>query len=569
MPQPSVTDRVESALLHRLPLMASLLERRGIQSPEEAERFLKPSYTADSHDPFLMKDMARAVERVLEAIDRDQSVLIYSDFDADGVPGAVVLHDFFREIGFNNFTHYIPHRHDEGFGVHLDAVDQFQKDGVDLIITIDCGIADTAEVDRAREHGIDIIVTDHHEPNGQAPAATAVLDPKQPDCQYPFSELCGAGVIFKLVQAILATRRFGLAEGREKWLLDMVGLATLSDMVPLRGENRVLASFGLVVLRRSRRPGLLRLLRELRIDQRFLTEDDIGFMIAPRINAASRMGVPMDAFKFLSTTDPTEAEQAALHLNSVNEERKGVVAAMVKQIKQRLGEASRETASKEVIVAGDPAWRPSLLGLAANTLAAEYDRPVFLWGRDGQEILKGSARSNGRVDLLKLMEAAKEVLTAYGGHRQAGGFTVDHECVHSLEEALIRAAAAVPEEDLGSTEGGGADAELTLEEVGPDLYRHLEQLAPFGVGNPKPLFRFRRVAVEKVRSFGRRNDHLELSFRDRDGRIVKAVGFFMSVSDFPAELKDGRTITLEASMERSVFAGKKEIRLRIVKVQIP
>ncbi|MEX1087263.1 MAG: DHH family phosphoesterase, partial [Candidatus Paceibacterota bacterium] len=245
-----VSEDTVTAALHHSPLINHLLQRRGITTPEDAERFLKPNYDEHIHDPFLMLGMKEAVERVLQAIDNNEKVLIYSDFDADGIPGAVVLHDFFKEIGFENFTNYIPHRHDEGFGVHLDAIDQFEKDGVQLLITIDCGIADVDEVARAREHGIDVIITDHHEPNGKEPDTVATLDPKQKKCNYPFKELCGSGVIFKLVQGVLATRNFGVTEGREKWYLDMVGLATLSDMVPLVGENRVFASYGLKVLQR-------------------------------------------------------------------------------------------------------------------------------------------------------------------------------------------------------------------------------------------------------------------------------------------------------------------------------
>lgn len=558
-------------------LVEHLLARRGITDADAAERFLEPSYDAHLHDPFTMKDMNAAVERILTAIDNDEKVLIYSDFDADGIPGAVVLHDFFTEIGFDNFDNYIPHRHDEGFGVHLDAVEQFKEDGVQLIITIDCGIADTDEVARAREHGIDVIVTDHHEPppshkategtETDLPEANAILDPKQPGCSYPDSELCGAGVIFKCVQALLAQRDWGLVAGREKWLLDMVGLATLSDMVPLVGENRVLAWYGLVVLRKSPRPGLLRMLRALNITQRHMNEDDIGFMVSPRINAASRMGVPKDAFTFLATRDHTQADLAVKHLNEINDERKGVVASMVKEIKKRIGDdnAGRENV-KDVIVAGDPEWKPALLGLAANTLAGEYDRPVFLWGRDGQHQLKGSARSNGRIDLTKLMEGASHVLDQYGGHKQAGGFAVNHDSVHQLEDALISARQNVGEEVLDESDGE-VDADLTLAEVRDDIFDQIDRLAPFGVGNPKPLFRFRDVPIKDARTFGKQNNHLELTFEDENSRRIKAVAFFRTHSDFARDLSAAQVVTLTAHMERSYFRGKPELRLRIVDIR--
>ena len=555
----------ETEVLHHSSLLNTLLLRRGITDSDAAEHFLNPSYRDHLHDPHELKGMNAAVERVLRAIDKNERILIYSDFDADGIPGAVVLNEFFRAIGFENFEHYIPHRHDEGFGVHLGAIEQFKDDGVDLVITIDCGIADSDEVARAREHGMDVIITDHHESNDNLPDATAIIDPKQEGCGYPFPDLCGAGVIFKLVQALLSARDFELPIGREKWMLDMVGLATLSDMVPLVGENRVLASYGLTVLRKSRRPGLMKMMRELGITQPRLTEDDIGFMISPRINAASRMGVPMDAFTFLSTRDHGEADRSVKHLNTINEERKGVVASMVKEIKKRL-DGHERTSDTPVIVAGDPEWKPSLLGLAANTLAGELDRPVFLWGRDGKHELKGSARSNGRVDLTKLMEGAGDVLTQYGGHKLAGGFAVDHESVHRLEEALLQAAENVPEEPLDETDGE-PDAELRLADVRDELFDEINRLAPFGVGNPKPLFRFRDVKIESARTFGKQNNHLELQLTTPDTRPVKAIAFFKTPQDFGRDLTQGKYITLTAHMERSFFRNRPELRLRIVNIE--
>jgi len=400
------------------------------------------------------------------------------------------------------------------------------------------------------------------------PDANAVLDPKQAGCEYPDKDLCGAGVIFKFVQALLQTRSFGLVEGREKWLLDMVGLATLSDMVPLTGENRVLARYGLLVLRKSPRPGLLTMLRTLRINQRHLTEDDIGFMISPRINAASRMGVPHDAFTFLATRDHTTAQKAVQHLNEINDERKGVVASMVKEIKKRVGDDNAGGGKvKDVIVAGDPQWKPSLLGLAANTLAAEYDRPVFLWGRDGQNQLKGSARSNGRIDLGKLMEGASHVFDQYGGHKLAGGFAVNHQSVHELERALRDAREKVGEEVLDETDGE-VDAELVLDEVRDEMFDEVNQLAPFGVGNPKPLFRFRDVVIKDARAFGRQNNHLELAFENSsDRRRIKAIAFFKTHADFDRDISVGQVITLTAHMERSYFRNKPELRLRIVGIK--
>ena len=358
-------------------LVDHLLHYRNIREPEEKHGFLNPNYDLQTHDPFLLKDAEKAARRIIKAIENNEKVVVYSDYDGDGIPAGVVYHDFFKKIGFKNFINYIPHRHNEGFGLNVEAVEQFVKDGVKLLITLDCGISDVEAVRVGSEKGIDIIITDHHEPHEELPPAFAIVDHKQKDCNYPEKILCGSGVGFKLIQAILKINRFGLKEGQEKWFLDMVGLATLSDMVPLVGENRVFAGYGLMVLRKSPRKGLMRLLSHLKIAQRFLTEDDVGFMITPRINAASRMGVPMDAFRLLATDDDEEAHKYVEHLDKINNERKGTVAAIVKEVKKIINERHRDN-PRSVIVVGNPEWRPSLLGLVANTCSEEFGRPAFL-----------------------------------------------------------------------------------------------------------------------------------------------------------------------------------------------
>ncbi|MEI7463546.1 MAG: DHH family phosphoesterase, partial [Candidatus Taylorbacteria bacterium] len=383
--------------------VAHLLFHRGITDSLSAQKFIEPDYEASTHDPFLLKDAEKSAIRIILAIENNERIAVYSDYDADGIPGAAIFNDFFKRIGYKNYSIYIPHRHDEGFGVNVDAVMQLAGDGVKLLITIDCGITDVEPIRVACEKGIDVIVTDHHEPPTELPPAFAIIDHKQADCKYPDKNLCGSGVAYKLIQAILKKNRLGLKEGMEKWLLDLVGIATMSDMVPLLGENRTFAHYGLAVLRKSPRKGIMQLLRKLGINQRHLTEDDIAFMITPRINAASRMGVPMDAFKLLSADNDDDAYTAANHLDKINNERKGVVASLVKEVKKilhaRYGESSSSpqtpqggigedlspqagvlvaTSIPAVIVLGNPDWRPSLLGLVANTVAEEYDRPVFL-----------------------------------------------------------------------------------------------------------------------------------------------------------------------------------------------
>jgi single-stranded-DNA-specific exonuclease len=621
--RPHVQD-VRVGTTEGLPADMNLLDRllyyRGHRTPAEIEAFLQPNYERHTHDPFLLKDMDKAVERILKAIrgskksDKGEKIVIYSDYDTDGIPAGVALHDFFKKIGYTNFSNYIPHRHDEGFGLNSDAVKQFAADGVTLLITIDCGIADIEPVREARDAGIDVIITDHHLPpcktlagceQENLPPAFAIVNPKQAGCAYPEKMLCGAGVVYKLIQALIqrgneekifASLPDGiLKSGWEKWLLDMVGIATLSDMVPLTGENRVFAYYGLVVLRKSPRLGLNRLLAELGVDQHYLTEDDVGFTIGPRINAASRMGVPMDAFHLLSTDDPIVAGQYAKHLNEINDERKGTVAALVKEIKKTIkerwggvedategGATSGKkkpvpTAMPAVIVLGNPDWRPSLVGLAANTVAEEYHCPVYLWGRDGDNVIKGSCRSDGETDLVALMRSAEADSPAtfiqFGGHAMSGGFAIANDKIHTLSDKLNAAFEKLQQSqgqskkvDLEKENLIALDGEMSLADVTWDTYRTIEKLAPFGTGNPKPLFMFKNVTPISVRQFGKTKNHLELIFTG----AIKAIAFFKTADDWKDilghELSAGRPFTLIAVFEKSIFRGKTELRLRIVDV---
>ncbi|MDP2650281.1 MAG: single-stranded-DNA-specific exonuclease RecJ, partial [bacterium] len=477
----------------------------------------------------------------------------------------VILHDFFRAVGFSNFENYIPHRHEEGFGFNETAVEKLARSGARLIITVDCGTADVAAVATARARGIDVIITDHHEPNGRLPDAYAFLNPKR-DNAYPFKELCGAGVVYKLVQALVQEGKkrntFALADGWEKWLLDMVGIATIADRVPLVGENRVLARYGLLVLRKSRRPGLQQLFRKARASQRHLTEDDVGFTLGPRINAASRMDTPEDAFALLSTTDEREAAVRLAHLEKLNNERKGVVASMSKELKKRIAGFSE---IPPVIVMGNPLWRPALVGLCANSLVETYKRPVFLWGRDGQGIIKGSCRSDNGTSVVALMEAAKGAFIEFGGHHGSGGFSVAHDKIHTLADALCATYAKLfTEADAGEHEVF-IDADLTLADINDGLLRLLRAFAPFGEGNSKPVFRFRDILPSQITSFGKAHEHTKLLFDTNIG-TVEAVAFYKTPGNFSPVPESGRPLTLIAHVEESFFMNRLQTRLRIVDI---
>lgn len=568
-------------------LISHLLFHRGILTKEEADKFMELSYENGLHDPFLLKDAEKSANRIIDAIKNREKIVIYGDYDADGIPASAIFHDFFKKIGYENFSIYIPHRHDEGFGLNKEAVEQLSGDKVDLLITVDCGITDVEPVILANKLGMEVIITDHHEPPAILPPAFAIIDHKQKDCDYPDKNLCGSGIVFKLIQAILKKDRFGFKEGHEKWFLDLVGIATLSDMVPLIGENRILAHYGLAVLRKSPRKGIVELLKKLKINQKYLNEDDIVFMITPRINAASRMGLPMDAFNLLIADNETDAKYYADHLDRINNERKGVVASLVKEVKKTLHERYADNIPR-VIVLGNPNWRPSLLGLVANTCAKEYDRPAFFWGRDGGNIIKGSCRSEGKTDIVELMRiSSPETFIQFGGHKYSGGFAVSNEQIHFLEKRLNDAAEYLGREFLKdkiiegkmkeeNTEtidriiyeqnGLCIDSELTIDEIGQSLWDKLNKLAPFGTGNPKPIFLFRNIKLFSIRKFGKSNDHVSMIFRNNSGDKISAIAFFGAKEKWIDKIFDNSNVDLIASIEKTMFRGRTEIRLRIIDV---
>ncbi len=552
-------------------LVSHLLFHRGITDNISAGIFLAPNYDRDINDPFLLKDAEKAACRIIQAIRNDEKIAIYADYDADGIPGAVLWNDFFGRILFKNFVIYIPHRHDEGFGLNIDAIDDLVLQGVKLIITVDCGISDVVPIAHANSEGIEVIITDHHEAPPILPPAYAIVDHKQADCMYPDKHLCGSGVAFKLIQAILKIERFGLKDGMEKWLLDLVGMATLSDMVPLVGENRVLAYYGLNVLRKTTRIGLVRLLAKLKIPQKYITEDDIGFMISPRINAASRMGVPMDAFRLLASQTEEDANIYADHLDEINNERKGMVASLVKDVKKKIHER-HGNAIPSVIVLGNPEWRPSLLGLAANSCAEEFNCPVFLWGRDGGDVIKGSCRSEGNSNVFDIMNGVPEgVFLQFGGHHHSGGFAVGNDQIHFLDSHLNESARKINAKKLALTEHSTendiiVDIELSIEDVVWSLFDDISKLAPFGVGNPRPVFLFKKVKTDSVRLFGKTNNHIEIIFKKKNGSTVSAIAFFSATSKWAKNLKANMQIDLIASVEKSMFRGRPELRLRVVEV---
>lgn len=548
-----------------------LLEKRGVCDAETQERFLNVDFARDTHEPFLLHNMEIATARVLKAIGASEKIAVYADFDCDGIPGAALFHDFFKKIGYEHFVVYIPHRDLEGHGFHAHAVEKLAAEGVALIITIDCGIGAHAAAARARELGVDVIITDHHEIMERVPEAYAVVNPKLGD--YPFPHLCGAAVAWKLVSALFAEGRarelapFSAAPlGWEKWLLDLVALATIADLVPLSGENRALARFGLAVLRKSPRRGIRALCTVTRVRQAEISEDDIGFSFAPRINAASRMGAPELAFRLLTTHDADEAQRIAAELESLNRKRRGVVAAMVREARAKVrahyGDGDR------VAVVGDVAWKPALCGLAANAIVEERGGVVVAWGRDARGFLKGSARSDGSLSVVDLFSHAASAFEEYGGHRASGGFTLREGAVHSLADVLGQAARECTPSQ--SEEAAESDADVRLPDISISFLEALRQLSPFGVGNPKPIFRVRPARVVFARQFGKDMNHTEVILGcPESGVRHRAFQFFKTPMDFSFAPSEGSLVDVLATIERDTFRGPDRLALRLVDIVPP
>ncbi len=536
-------------------LKQMLLERLTL-SPEAQSTFLEPVYKLG--DPYLFRDMEKAVLRIISAIQNKEQIGIYADYDCDGIPGAVVLVDFFKALGIMDHVHvYIPDRHMQGYGVNSFGIDELEKVGVTLMITVDVGITALAEIADAQSRGIDVILTDHHTPLDILPAAYAVVHPLVGD--YSEKGLCGAAVAFMLVRAFVQKhgKDYGIVEGWEKWLLDLVGFATLSDMVPLVNENRVLAYYGMMVMKKTRRVGLQVLFSANSINTVYLTESDLTFTVAPRLNAASRMASPLLAFELLATDDRARAMELVKELTIINDERKTVVAQIVKSAHSRLN--SREL--PEIVVIGDLSWRPAVLGLVAGKLADTYGKSFFVWGEGGDGTLKGSCRMVSTHNAATLMQGLPEgALIHGGGHSAAGGFAATKDQIHVLEQLLNDALNSIEPVD---TEAVIPDKPIALP-LSVAAVRHLQAIrsfAPFGVGNPEPVFLFENVLIESTKKFGKAKDHIECVVADPTGTAT-AFTFFASDA-FAEKAVAGTTVSMAGTLEAGWRGG---VRIHIKEI---
>jgi len=554
-----------AAELGEMPEMAkSILYHRGVKTRAEAEKFLNPKYGDNVDDPLLILNMEKAASRIVAAIKNNERIIVFGDYDADGICSSVVFHDFFKKIGFENFHIHIPDRYLEGYGLSLKAIEEFSKQGAKLIITLDCGVTNVKEVEKANGLGLEVIIIDHHIVPENPPKAYAIVDLKQNGETYPTKFLSGAGIAFKTICAVIKIGRFNIISGWEKWLLDAVAIATVADMVPLLGENRTLVFYGLKVLKKTQRPGLLSFYRRLRLSPANITEDDVSFTIAPRINVAGRMDHATVSFNLLTTQSEQEANWIGERLETMNGDRKEAVDKIIKMIDSEIGKTR-----PEVIIIGDASWSPGVLGLTANRVLEKYNCPVFLWGKGGDNI-KGSCRSNGAINLVDFMKSLPAgLLDDVGGHSLSAGFSLAENKTNKLKEEIIKLYAVFPRQEIDSVVD--IEKEADINDVGAAFFSRIEAFQPFGAGNPKPIFSFKNLVIHGVKKFGNGGVHLQLDFKKSSAagnKIVSAIGFFMSNQPEINGLKPGQTIDLAASIEKSNFRNKPEIRLRIVDVKI-
>lgn len=508
------------------PIVATLLTNRGIDTPEEARTFLDPSLETLTK-PFSLKDMDKAVTRIISAVENREKILIFGDFDADGVTSTAILNDFFTHVDAE-LTWYIPHRTKEGYGLKPEHIAMAAEQYVDLIITVDCGSDSFEAVEAARLEDMDIIVTDHHEVPVPPPPALALVNPKQTDCPSGLDHLAGVGVAFYLVIALrMAMREKGMwQELKEPNLIkscDLVALGTIADMVPLVAENRTLSIAGIDVMRKGKRPGLKALFDVSRIDNVVLDSDDIAFRIAPRINAAGRMSHARICIDLLCSTDRNGAEQKAALLDQLNRKRQQTEQSIVADMEQRIARHP-ELAERSALVMSDPSWNPGVLGIAASKAAKKYACPVVLIST-AHSPATGSCRSVNSINIHKALGQCKGMLQRFGGHAMAAGLTIRENNIKDFStmfESEIRS--MVNGKDIKKTLD--LDCALPIATITRELVEQVDRLRPFGTGNPEPLFYCEDVTVVRSTIIGTRHRKMMLAnAADGTGPTMEALHF--------------------------------------------
>lgn len=533
-------------------IVATLLLQRGIESYEEAKSFFRPSLD-DLHDPYLMKDMDKAVERIEKAIQNQENILVFGDYDVDGTTAVSLVSSYLKSF-YPNVATYIPDRYNEGYGISYLGIDFADDNDFSLIIALDCGIKSIEHIAYAKEKGIDFIVCDHHRPGDELPNAVAVLDPKRSDCNYPYKELCGCGVGFKLIQALGKNRNQDIDDLVS--YLDLVATAIAADIVPITGENRVLAKFGLEVINVAPRAGIKALIQNIK--KKTLTISDVVFIIAPRINAAGRIKHGNYAVELLTEFDLAQAIQFAADIETFNADRKDLDKQITKQALSQIIENNEEGRFSTVVYQED--WHKGVIGIVASRLVENYYRPTVVFTKSGEK-LAASARSVKDFDIYNALEACAEHLEQFGGHMYAAGMTIKEENLQAFKQAFEEFVEKTIHPDLLTPEVS-IDAEINLSDINPKLLRILRQFEPFGPENMTPIFLTKSVYdTGYPKQLGSENEHLRLFVKQDDSEGFGSIGFGLGKKIDIA--RNRNVFDLVYSIEENEWNGNTTIQLQM------
>lgn len=514
-PNPEKVQAIQQALQVD-EIIATILVQRGIETFEQAKTFFRPTL-ADLHNPYLMKDMDKAVARIEKAIDNNENILVFGDYDVDGTTAVSLVSSYLRSF-YPNVATYIPDRYAEGYGISYMGIDYAEDNDISLIIALDCGIKSIDHVNYAKARNIDFIICDHHRPGDILPDAVAVLDPKREDCSYPYDELCGCGVGFKLIQALAENRNQTIEDLVE--YLDLVATAIAADIVPINGENRVLAKFGLEVINSNPRPGIKALIQNVK--KKVLTITDVVFIVAPRINAAGRIKHGNEAVALLTEYDLDQAEQFASEIEQHNSDRKELDKQITKEALLQIEENNEQTRFSTVVYQEN--WHKGVIGIVASRLVENYYRPTIVFTKSGEK-LAASARSVKDFDIYNALEACAEHLEQFGGHMYAAGMTLLEENYENFKNAFEKVVQETIHPDLLTPEIS-YDAEIELSEINPKLMRLLKQFEPFGPENMTPLFLAKGLTDSGyAKTLGSDNEHLKAFVKQGNSESSGAIGF--------------------------------------------
>ena len=501
-------------------LFEKILVARGLTTRAAREAFLQPDYAAVKHDPFLLPDMEKAVARLKQAREQGEKIVIYGDYDIDGLSATALLLDAFGKFGFEGVDAFIPNRFVEGYGMTMGAVDKVRDMGADLIVTVDTGSLCHAEIAYATSLGIDTVVTDHHNVAETPPPSVAAVNPKFSGHTYPFRDLCGAGVAFKLVQA-LQTELDGLPDGYEKWLLDLVALGTVCDIVTLADENRANVYWGLEVLKKQQRPGLKALMAVAGIEPEQVNARHLGFGLGPRMNAAGRLETAQHALDMLTARDGLAALEVSEKLEELNAKRRGIQ----DMIFEEACVQAEELSDDRVLVVSSDGWNHGVIGIVASKLVEKYKKPVFIIGERGDEAT-GSARSFCDFSAADAVGAADDIIIKGGGHGAAAGVTLETEKIGNFRRRVNEFYDSLQLTNQERYLLPKADVEIDdFSEINEELVENLAKMEPFGNGNPEPVLKVTRASVLSVRRMGVDGQHVKLALRDKNGKVLQMLVF--------------------------------------------